>query len=248
MAVRRVKKIDLKRIARATGGTVCLSLANLEGDESFDASLVGHAEEVAQERICDDELILIKNPKVRPAASIILRGANDFMVDEMERSIHDALCVVKRVMESKSIVPGGGCVEAALSIYLENFATSIASREQLAIAEFANSLLVIPKTLTVNAAKDSADLVAKLRAYHNASQVNAEKAHLKWVGLDLINGTIRDNKKAGVLEPTMSKIKCLKFATEAAITILRIDDMIKLEPDKKDDANSYQAARAAGRI
>lgn len=248
MAVRRVKKIDLKRIARATGGTVCLSLANLEGDESFDASLVGHAEEVAQERICDDELILIKNPKVRPAASIILRGANDFMVDEMERSIHDALCVVKRVMESKSIVPGGGCVEAALSIYLENFATSIASREQLAIAEFANSLLVIPKTLTVNAAKDSADLVAKLRAYHNASQVNAEKAHLKWVGLDLINGTIRDNKKAGVLEPTMSKIKCLKFATEAAITILRIDDMIKLEPDKKDDANSYQAARAAGRM
>lgn len=248
MAVRRVKKADLKRIARATGGTVCLSLANLEGEESFDASLLGHSEEVVQERICDDELILIKNPKTRPAASIILRGANDFMCDEMERSIHDALCVVKRVMESKSIVPGGGCVEAALSIYLENFATSLASREQLAIAEFANSLLAIPKTLTVNAAKDSADLVAKLRAYHNASQVNAEKADLKWVGLDLINGNIRDNKKAGVLEPTMSKIKCLKFATEAAITILRIDDMVKLEPDKKDDANSYQAARAAGRI
>eukprot|EP00111_Clytia_hemisphaerica_P019570 TCONS_00057738-protein len=247
MAVRRVKKADLKRIARATGGTVCLSLANLEGEESFDTSLLGHSEEVVQERICDDELILIKNPKTRPAASIILRGANDYMCDEMERSIHDALCVVKRVMESKSIVPGGGCVEAALSIYLENFATSLASREQLAIAEFANSLLVIPKTLTVNAAKDSADLVAKLRAYHNASQVQPEKANLKWVGLDLINGTIRDNKKAGVLEPAMSKIKCLKFATEAAITILRIDDMVKLEPDKKDD-NTYQAARAAGRI
>merc|ERR1712048_330873 len=248
MAVRRVKKIDLKRIARAAGGTVCLSLANLEGEESYDASMLGHAEEVAQDRVCDDELILIKNPKTRPAASIILRGANDFMVDEMERSIHDALCVVKRVMESKSIVPGGGCVEAALSIYLENFATSPASREQMGIAEFANSLLVIPKTLTVNAAKDSADLVAKLRAYHNASQVNPEKAHLKWVGLDLINGVIRDNKKAGILEPTMSKIKCLKFATEAAITILRIDDMVKLEPDKKDDPTSYQNARAAGRI
>lgn len=248
MAVRRVKKVDLKRIARSTGGVVCLSLANLEGEESFDASQLGHAEEVAQERICDDELILIKNPKTKAAASIILRGANDFMVDEMERSIHDALCVVKRVMESKAIVPGGGAVEAALSIYLENFATSLASREQLAIAEFANSLLVIPKTLTVNAAKDSADLVAKLRAYHNASQVQADKAHLKWVGLDLVEGTIRDNKKAGVLEPAMSKIKCLKFATEAAITILRIDDLVKVEPEQKDDPNSYQNARAAGRL
>jgi len=248
MAVRRIKKVDLKRIARATGGTVCLSLANLEGEESFEASYLGHADEVAQERICDDELILIRHPKTKAAASIILRGANDFMVDEMERSIHDALCVVKRVLESKSIVPGGGAVEAALSIYLENFATSLASREQLAIAEFANSLLVIPKTLTVNAAKDSADLVAKLRAYHNASQTQSDKAHLKWVGLDLINGVIRDNKKAGVLEPTMSKIKCLKFATEAAITILRIDDLVKIEPEKRDDPNSYQNAVAGGRM
>jgi len=248
MAVRRVKKVDLKRIGRATGGTVSLSLANMEGEESYDASLLGYADEVAQERICDDELILIKGPKSKAAASIILRGANDFMVEEMDRSIHDALCVVKRVIESKAIVPGGGCVEAALSIYLENFATSLASREQLAIAEFANSLLVIPKTLTVNAAKDSADLVAKLRAYHNASQVQADKANLKWYGLDLINGNIRDNKKAGVLEPTMSKVKCLKFATEAAITILRIDDMVTIEQEKKDDPNSYQNARAAGRL
>merc|ERR1712136_327543 len=247
MCVRRVKKVDLKRIGRATGGTVSLSLANMEGEESYDPSMLGYAEEVAQERICDDELILIKGPKTKAAASIILRGANDFMVEEMHRSIHDALCVVKRVIESKAIVPGGGCVEAALSIYLENFATSLASREQLAIAEFANSLLVIPKTLTVNAAKDSADLVAKLRAYHNASQVQADKAHLKWFGLDLVQGVIRDNKKAGVLEPTMSKVKCLKFATEAAITILRIDDMVTIEPEKKDD-NTYAAAQAAGRL
>merc|ERR1711973_369963 len=247
MAVRRCKKVDLKRIAKATGATFCTSLANLEGEESFEASFLGEAETVAQTRISDDELILIKGPKVRSAASIILRGPSDFYCDEMERSVHDALCVVKRVLESKSVVVGGGCVEAALSIYLENFATSLASREQLAIAEFANSLLVIPKTLTVNAAKDSADLVAKLRAYHNASQVQADKANLKWYGLDLVNGNIRDNKKAGVLEPTMSKVKCLKFATEAAITILRIDDMVTIEPEKK-DGNTYAAAQAAGRL
>ncbi|XP_073817725.1 chaperonin containing TCP1 subunit 1 [Musca autumnalis] len=247
MAVRRVKKSDLKIIAKATGAAFLTSLTNMEGEESFDASMVGEAAEVAQERICDDELILIKGTKARAAASIILRGPNDFYCDEMERSIHDSLCVVKRVLESKKVVAGGGCVEAALSIYLENFATSLSSREQLAIAEFAKSLLVIPKTLAVNAAKDATDLVAKLRAYHNSSQTKAEHAELKWTGLDLIEGIVRDNKKAGVLEPAMSKIKSLKFATEAAITILRIDDMIKLNPEEKPD-KSYADACAAGEL
>jgi len=233
MGVRRCKKQDLKRIAKATGATLMVSLANMEGGESFDATQLGQADEVVQERICDDELILIKGTKARTASSLILRGANDFMVDEMERSVHDALCVVKRVLESKRVVVGGGAVEAALSIYLENFATSLASREQLAIAEFANALLVIPKTLAGNAAQDSTELVAKLRAYHNKAQMNPEFAHLKGIGLDLENGDLRDNKAAGVLEPLMSKVKSLKFATEAAITILRIDDMIKLNPPEK---------------
>ncbi|XP_035214090.1 T-complex protein 1 subunit alpha-like [Stegodyphus dumicola] len=237
MAVRRCKKQDLKRIAKATGAQFIQSLANIEGEESFDASMLGEAEEVCQERICDDELILVKGPKARSASSIILRGANDYYVDEMERSVHDSLCVVKRVLESKTVVPGGGAVEAALSIYLENFATSLSSREQLAIAEYAKSLLVIPKTLAVNAAKDASDLVAKLRAYHNSSQTKPEHADLKWVGLDLYEGTVRNNKKVGVLEPAVSKIKSLKFATEAAITILRIDDMIKLAPEQKNQGH-----------
>ncbi|XP_071804308.1 T-complex protein 1 subunit alpha-like [Asterias amurensis] len=239
MAVRRCKKQDLKRIAKATGAQFLVSLANLEGEETFEASMLGQAEEVCVERVCDDELILIKSPKVRNAASVILRGANDYQCDEMERSLHDALCVVKRVLESKTVVTGGGSVEAALSIYLENLATSLSSREQLAIAEFANSLLVIPKTLAVNAAKDSVDLVAKLRAYHNTSQMEADRADLKWVGLDLVEGVVRDNKKAGVFEPGICKIKCLKFATEAAITILRIDDMIKLAPDEQESMGRH---------
>jgi T-complex protein 1 subunit alpha len=230
MAVRRCKKEDLKRIAKATGATLTSSLANLDGEETFEASYLGTAEEVVQERISDDECILIRGTKTQSSASVILRGANDYMLDEMERSLHDSLCVVKRTLESGSVVPGGGAVESALSIYLENFATSLGSREQLAIAEFANALLVIPKTLAVNAAKDSTELVSKLRAYHNAA-LNAgaderERA-LKWYGLELINGEVRDNLHAGVLEPAMSKIKSLKSATEAAISILRIDDMIK---------------------
>uniref|UniRef100_A0A672N6L5 T-complex protein 1 subunit alpha n=1 Tax=Sinocyclocheilus grahami TaxID=75366 RepID=A0A672N6L5_SINGR len=248
LAVRRVLKRDLKRIAKATGATVCSSLSNLEGEETFEAAMLGQAEEVVQDRVCDDELILIKNTKARTSASIVLRGANDFMCDEMERSLHDALCVVKRVLESKSVVPGGGAVEAALSIYLENYATSMGSREQLAIAEFARSLLVIPKSLAVNAAQDSTDLVAKLRAFHNEAQVNPERKNLKWIGLDLVNGKPRDNKQAGVYEPTMVKTKSLKFATEAAITILRIDDLIKLFPDQKEGGPSYQDAVQSGSL
>nr|KAF6508526.1 t-complex 1 [Rousettus aegyptiacus] len=249
MAVRRVLKRDLKRIAKASGATILSTLANLEGEETFEASMLGQAEEVIQERICDDELILIKNTKARTSASVILRGANDFMCDEMERSLHDALCVVKRVLESKSVVPGGGAVEAALSIYLENYATSMGSREQLAIAEFARSLLVIPNTLAVNAAQDSTDLVAKLRAFHNEAQVNPERKNLKWIGLDLVNGKPRDNKQAGVFEPTLVKVKSLKFATEAAITILRIDDLIKLHPESKDDKHGgYEDAVHSGAL
>ncbi|KAM4865817.1 T-complex protein 1 subunit alpha-like [Thomomys bottae] len=187
--------------------------------------------------------------EARTSASIILHGANDFMCDEMERSLHDALCVVKRVLESKPVVPGGGAVEAALSIYLENYATSMGSREQLAIAEFARFLLVISNTLAVNAAQDSTDLVAKLRAFHNEAQINPECKNLKWIGLDLINGKPRDNKQAGVFEPTIVKVKSLKFATEAAITILRIDDLIKLHPESKDDKHGgYQDAVHSGAL
>lgn len=236
MAVRRCKKEDLRRIARATGATLVSSLSNLEGEETFEASYLGYAEEVAQERISDDECILIKGTRAHSSSSIILRGSNDYQLDEMERSVHDSLSVVKRTLESGFVVPGGGAVETALNIYLENFATSLGSREQLAIAEFANALLVIPKTLAVNAAKDSSDLVAKLRSYHAASQsaslTDSKKRNYKNSGLDLLRGKIIDEVKAGILEPTVSKIKSLKSALEACIAILRIDTMIKVDPEK----------------
>ena len=125
MAVRRCKKEDLRRIAKATGATLISSLSDLNGDEKFEASTLGHAEEVAQERISDDECILVKGTRVHTSASIILRGSNDYQLDEMERSIHDSLSAVKRTLESGSIVPGGGAVETALHIYLEEFASTV---------------------------------------------------------------------------------------------------------------------------
>jgi len=235
MAVRRCKKEDLRHIAKATGARLLLSFADLEGEESFDPSSLGTAEDVVQERIADEELILFRGCKNAKTASIILRGASSFLLDEMERSMHDALCIIQRTLESGTVVPGGGAVEAALSIYLENFATTLGSREQLAIAEFAEAMLIIPKVLSVNAAKDATELVAKLRAYHNAAQTNDAKKDLSYCGLNLETGKVRNNMKAGVLEPAMSKVKSIQFATEAAITILRIDDLIRLNPKQPDN-------------
>ena len=130
---------------------------------------------------------------------------------------------------------GGGCVETALNIYLDNFATTVGSREQLAISEFAGALLIIPKTLAVNAAKDSSELIAKLRSYHAASQQakpdDLKRRKYRNYGLDLIKGKIVDEVQAGVLEPTISKVKSLKSALEACIAILRIDTMITVDPE-----------------
>jgi len=195
--------------------------------------MFGEAEIVEETKVGDGELIYIKGCKNTKAQTIILRGANDYMLDEIERSLHDALSIVKRTLESKSVVAGGGAVEAALSVHMEKEAQTMGSREQLAIAAFAQALLIIPKTLAVNGAFDATDLVAKLRAYHNAAQTNEQKLEYKNVGLDLEEGKVRDNVKAGVLEPAISKIKMIRFATEAAVTILRIDDSIKMSPKEK---------------
>lgn len=232
IAVRRVRKEDMRHVAKATGATLVSTFADMEGEETFEPSFLGYADEVVEERIADDDVILIKGTKNTSAVSLVLRGANDYMLDEMERALHDALSIVKRTLESNTVVAGGGAVESALSVYLEYLATTLGSREQLAIAEFAESLLIIPKVLAVNAAKDATELVAKLRAYHHTAQTKADKKQLSSMGLDLLKGTVRNNLEAGVIEPAMSKVKIIQFATEAAITILRIDDMIKLVKDE----------------
>jgi T-complex protein 1 subunit alpha len=248
MAVRRCKKEDLRRIAKATGATLISSLSDLNGDEKFEASTLGHADEVVQERISDDECILVKGTRAFSSASIILRGSNDYQLDEMERSLHDSLSAVKRTLESGSIVPGGGAVETALHIYLEEFAFTVGSREQQAIGEFAQSLLIVPKTLAVNAAKDSSELVAQLRVRHALSQrvkdgagtaaaenereVARRKTYRNY-GLDLLKGKTVDVVKMGVIEPSMSKVKQLKSAVEACVAIMRIDTLIKLDPEQR---------------
>jgi len=232
LGVRRVDKKDIRRIAKCTGAQVLLTMATMEGDEAFDAACLGSAESVEDKRVGDNDFIFIKGCTSQKAATIILRGANDYMLEESSRSVHDALCAVSRTLESNSVVPGGGAVETALSLHLEDHARTFNSYEQWAIAEFAEALLMIPKTLAMNAALDAIDLLATLRVRHNASQKAGDaKKDYKWYGLDLSNGTVRNSLQAGVLEPLVSKLKSLKFATEAAITIIRIDDLVKIAPE-----------------
>ena len=246
IAVRRVAREDILRICKLTGATLLTTLATLEGTEAFDASALGTAEGISLKSFASDECLLLETGStVTGAASIILRGPTTIALDEMERSMHDALCVIKRTLESSSVVAGGGAVETALSVFLESFASSIGSREQLAIAKFAESLLIIPKSLALNAAKDATELIGRLRAVHyknqqasttpSSSASTTAATNSPHMGLDLIQGTIRNNVQAGVLEPAMIKLKALKAATEAAIAILRIDDMIKIFPEKKNE-------------
>ncbi|GKY97900.1 hypothetical protein MPSEU_000748000 [Mayamaea pseudoterrestris] len=234
LCARRINKDDMKLLAKATGGKIVVTLADMEGEESFDVANCGQCKNVREVRVGDGEMMqfegCVGGPDGGSASTILLRGPNEYYLDEADRALHDALCVVKRMLESSSLVPGGGAVEVALSVYLDTFAETLNTREQLAIQEFAAALLVIPKTLAVNAAKDSSELVAKLRSIHAKSQKNSEDEALKNMGLDLVEGTVRDNLAAGVVEPAVSKIKSLRFACEAAITILRIDDRIIVVP------------------
>lgn len=234
LGVRRVKKEDLRRIGKATGGQIVHTMSDLNGDEVFDPAWLGVAEKVYEERQGDDECIIISGTKNAVCASIICRGANYFVLEEMERALNDALWAVARTLDAALVVAGGGAVECALSVYLENFAHCLGSREQLAIAQFAEALLVIPKTLAMNAALDATDLVAKLRVEHTAAISPGGNKELRFFGLDLMEGVVRNNLTSGVLEPGPSKIKSFQFATEAAVTVLRIDDCIRLFPDEEE--------------
>jgi T-complex protein 1 subunit alpha len=238
MGCRRVDKKDIRRIAKATGGQVLLTLSQLDGDERVDPSVLGQADEVYEQPVGDNDHVFIQGCKASRATTILLRGSTEFQLEEMDRSLHDSLCAVSKALEFNACVPGGGAVETALNIYLEDFARSLGSREQLAVAEFAEALLVIPKQLANNAALDAIDLTSRLRVHHNAAQTSQpgsdKEKEYKWYGLDLVKGKVRNSVEAGCLEPAVGKLKALKFATEAAISILRIDDLIKLDPPQEE--------------
>jgi T-complex protein 1 subunit alpha len=229
IAVKRCKKEDLAVISKATGGSLVRSLSDLEGNDIIAGT--GNAECVSVESIGDSECIFITGCK-KKMSSIVLRGGNEQMLEEMERSVHDALCVIKRTLESRMVLPGGGAVECALSLFLEEFASTISSKEYVAVHKFSESLLDVPKILATNAGLDSNEILANLISQQSKGNKVKDPSCFEY-GIDVTDGTVSNNVLKGILEPSMIKLKALRCATEAAISILRIDEVIVVKAEKE---------------
>ncbi len=213
MAIRRAKKSTLEKLGKATGAKIATSLDEL--DKTY-LGLAGIVEEV---KIGDDKLVYVRDCKDPKAVSIVIRGGTEHVVDEADRAIHDALSVVRNVVEDTTYVAGGGSTEAEIAKKLEAFANKVGGREQLAIEAFAESLLIVPKTLAENGGHDPIDIIADLNKDHS-------KETGLWFGVDVMRGKTADMMKAGVIEPARVKSQAIRSASEAAQMIIRIDDVI----------------------
>jgi thermosome len=212
LAVRRLKKSDIENLARATGANIVNTI------DAITPKDLGTAGLVEERKVSGDEMIYISKCKDPKAVSIIVRGGTEHVVDELERAIHDALMVVSVVVEGKKIVAGGGAPETELSLQLRKYASQEGGRVQLAIEAFAAALEVIPRSLAENAGLDAIDMLVAIRAAHEAGKKN--------FGLDVYQGKPVDMLKAGVVEPLRVKTQAISSAAEAAVMILRIDDVI----------------------
>jgi len=212
LAVRRVKKSDMEKLAKATGGKIITSLDDMTKRD------LGFAELVEERKIADDKMTFIEGCKNPRAVTILIRGGTERIVDEAERSLHDALCVARDVIEEPKVVAGGGAPELEVARALREYADSLPGREQLAITRFADAFEAVPTTLAENAGLDPIDIISELRARHEKGEV--------WAGIEVHDGKVTDMKKVGVYEPLAVKKQIVKSATEAASMILKIDDVI----------------------
>jgi len=212
LAVRRVKKSDMEKLSKATGGRI---ITNLDDVKESD---LGYAALVEERKIGDDKMTFIEGCKHPRSVTILIRGGTERVIDEAERSLHDALCVVRDVVEEPKIVAGGGAPELEVARNLKEYAGTLPGREQLAVMSFAEALESIPVTLAENAGLDPIDILSELRAEHEKGNV--------WAGVEVHDGKVKDMKEAEVYEPLAVKKQIIKSATEAATMILKIDDII----------------------
>ncbi len=212
-AIKRAKKSDMEKLSRATGATIVTNLDDLT------AADLGHAGLVEVVKIGDDEMTFVKECKDPKSVSILVRGGTEHIVAETERSLDDALGVVSTALKDLKVVAGGGAPEAEVARGLRDYAKTVGGREQLAIEAFADSLEVIPRALAENAGLDPIDVIVDIRAKHE------QKGGARF-GLDVEDGQIKDMFKEGVIEPLRVKIQAVDSASEVAVMILRIDDVI----------------------
>jgi thermosome len=213
-AVKSVTKTDIENLKRAVGGEI------IEKIDTMSIKDLGEAELVEFKKIASDELCFISGCKNPKSVSILLRAGANSVLDESDRTLHDAICVVANLHDRAEIVGGGGAVEMELSQQLLNFSKKQSGKEQIAIESFARALEIIPITLAENAGLDPINIIAELRTKH-ATLGN------EFFGLEIVQGKVIDNRAAGIIEPVSNIDQILKSATELAVMILRIDDMIK---------------------
>ena len=212
LAVRRVKESDMTKLAKATGGRISTNLDDISTDD------LGHAEIAHQKKVESDKWVFIEGCKNPRSVTVLIRGGSQRVVDEADRSIHDALMVVKDVVEKPSIVAGGGSPEAYLATELNEWAGSADGREQLAMRQYAEALEAIPLTIAENAGMDPIDALITLRANQTGGKQTA--------GINAKEGKIGNMFSLDIVEPLAVKEQIIKSATEAACMILRIDDVI----------------------
>lgn len=211
----RVAKEDMHRVAKATGGVVQTSLNDItEG-------VLGLCAEFREQQVGDERYNVFTGCPSAKTATIVLRGGGDQFLEESERSIHDALMIVKRAMKSRAVVAGGGAIEMELSRHLLSTSRTIEGKQQLIMRAFAKALEIIPRQLADNSGLDSTDILNQLRKEH------ATNPEGKWFGVDVVHDGICDTLEAGVWEPAANKLNSLAAATEAACVILSIDETVR---------------------
>lgn len=219
LAARRVKKSDLEKLARATGGRIVSSWKELSADD------LGKAGLVRKEKVGEEEMIFVEkcpNPK---AVTLLVRGGTEHVAEEIKRAVTDGIGDVAAALKEGFIVAGAGAVEMEVARGLRAYAQTLQGREQLAVQAFADSLETIPRTLAENAGLDPIDTLTKLRATHDQGQ--------KWAGINVFSGEVMDAWQEGVIEPLKIKTQAISSAAEVAEMILRIDDVILGAPDRK---------------
>jgi len=224
LAVRRVKKSDMEKLARATGATIVTNVEDLDFED------LGKAGSVAEKKVSGEAMLFVEDCKDPKSVTLLIRGSTEHVVDEIQRAMEDAIGVVAATVEDGKVVAGGGSAEIAIAKGLKEYADTISGREQLAVSAFAEALEVVPKTLAENAGLDSIDALVDLRAAHEKSL---------YMGLNVFKGEVTDMYRAGVIEPHRVKKQAIQSAAEAAEMILRIDDVIASsgsgkEPDMGD--------------
>ena len=212
IAIRRAKKSDMEKLAKATGGKIVTKLDEIK------ASDLGYAELVEERRIGDDKMTFVEGCKNPHAVTILIRGGSERLTAEAERSLHDALCVIRDIIQEPRVVAGGSAPELEMSKTLRKYAETLPGKEQLAAKVFAECLESIAVTLAENAGLQPIDVLSELRSRHDSGET--------WAGIEVLEGKVQDMSKIGIFEPLTVKKQIIKSASEAATMILKIDDII----------------------